>query len=318
MVGSHLVCHLLKCGYRNITVLSRTKESLCKLASTMMHFGLGDLYPTLRCLIMPLMSLDNLKEAFADHDLLFNCAADISFSGGQSQITANRDIAYAAAQAALESGISLAVHVSSIASLHAKEAPDLTDENDDFDTMTGKSSYSISKFIAENEFWRVSQAGLPVIVVNPSVILGGGRWNKGALPAYEAMVRRGVPSVAGGTTGYVAICDVTRALEQLSRTPEAVGQRFILSSDNLPLDEMWQLMSETLGVRRPMVAPMFMVSALYNILKITERLGLRARLQSPHVESLRHRHLYDGTKICRLCGFEYTPLRKALPEMIGW
>ena len=318
MIGSHLVCRLLDSGYRDITVLARAQSSLSKLASTMLHFGKGDLYKSLECRLMPLMSLDNLKEALEGCDLLFDCAADISFVGGQEQITSNRDIAYAVAQAALESGVGMVVHVSSISTLQGKEAPECIDESAVMESLAGRSSYSVSKFWAENEFWRVYEAGLPVIIVNPSVVLGGGRWNKGAMPAYEDAVRRGIPSVAGGTTGYVSAEDVARAMEILSRTSSAVGERFILSADNLPLDEIWAMIADIMGVKRPKEVPMAVVSALYRILRFTERAGIRMKLQSPHLETLLHRHLYDGSKITRYCRFDYTPLPDAIPSMIGW
>jgi len=318
MIGSHLVCRLLDVGYRNITVLARSQSSLAKLASTMLHFGKGDLYPSIGCTVIPLMSLDNLKEVFRECDLLFNCAADISFIGGQAQITANRDIAYAVAQAALETGVGMTVHVSSVSTLQGKEAPERIDENSVMESLVGRSSYSISKFWAENEFWRVAQAGLPVVIVNPSVVLGGGKWNCGAMPSYETAIRRGVPSVAGGTTGYVSAEDVVRAMEILSRTPEAVGERFVLSADDMPLDEIWAMIADAMGVRRPKKIPMAAVSALHSVLRFTEKIGIRMRLQSPHLEALLHRHLYDGSKITRYCQFDYTPLKEAIPTMIGW
>lgn len=318
MIGSHLVCRLLDLGYRNITVLARSQSSLTKLASTMLHSGKGDLYPSLKCTVMPLMSLENLSDAFEKCDLLFNCAADISFIGGQAQIAANRDIAYAVAQAALETGVGMTVHVSSISTLQGKEAPERIDENSVMESLAGRSSYSVSKFWAESEFWRVAQAGLPVVIVNPYVVLGGGKWNSGAMPSYESAIRRGVPSVAGGTTGYVSVEDVARAMEILSRTPSATGERFILSADNMPLNEIWDMIADAIGVKRPKEIPMAAVSMLHSILKLTEKIGIRMKLQSPHLEALLHRHLYDGSKITRYCQFEYTPLQEAIPTMIGW
>lgn len=318
MIGSHLVCRLLDLGYRDITVLTRSQSSLAKLASTMLHFGKGDLYSSLTCKVIPLMSLENLREAFEGCDLLFNCAADISFIGGDAQITANRDIAYAVAQAALESGIGTTVHVSSVSTLQGKEAPERIDEESVMESLAGRSSYSVSKFWAENEFWRVSQAGLPVVIVNPSVVLGGGRWNNGAMPSYEQAIRRSVPSVAGGTTGYVSAEDVARATEILSRTPSAVGERFVLSADDLPLNEIWAMIADAIGVKRPKEIPMATISVIHSLLRFTEKIGIRMKLQSPHVEAMLHRHLYDGSKITRYCSFDYTPLHEAIPAMIGW
>lgn len=318
MIGSHLICRLLDLGYRDITVLTRSQSSLAKLASTMLHFGKSDLYPSLTCKVMPLMSLENMREAFSGCDLLFNCAADISFIGGDAQITAGRDIAYAVAQAALESGVGTTIHVSSVSTLQGKEAPERIDEESVMESLAGRSSYSRSKFWAESEFWRVSQAGLPVVIVNPSVVLGGGRWNNGAMPSYEQAIRRGVPSVAGGTTGYVSAEDVVRAMEILSRTPSAVGERFVLSADDLPLNEIWAMIADATGVKRPKEIPVAAVSVIHSILRFTEKIGIRMKLQSPHVEALLHRHLYDGSKITRYCSFAYTPLHEAIPAMIGW
>ncbi len=44
----------------------------------------------------------------------------------------------------------------------------------------GQSAYARSKFLGENEVWRGFEQGLRVVIVNPSVILGPGRWNSGS------------------------------------------------------------------------------------------------------------------------------------------
>lgn len=86
----------------------------------------------------------------------------------------------------------------------------------------------------------------------------------------------------------------------------------------MPLNEIWDMIADAIGVKRPKEIPMAAVSMLHSILKLTEKIGIRMKLQSPHLEALLHRHLYDGSKITRYCQFEYTPLQEAIPTMIGW
>lgn len=320
MVGSHLVCHLLKNGYEHVTAVVRSEKSLVKLKKTMIKEGVAALESLLDIKVIPFVYFEPMKEVLSGCDLFFNCAADLSFDGGADSITLNRDLAFASAQAALECNVPLTVHVSSIATLSANDVPKLTNEENYMETLSTSSSYGAGKFWAESEFWRIKEAGANVVVINPSVILCDDEWHNSALPYYVKMVRKGVPSVKNGTTGYVSVHDTVTAMELLSRIPSAVGERFIVSADNLSLDEMWKIVSKAIGrTNAPAIMPDFMLDTLYNILKIVEKTGLNFILKSSHVEPMRHRRIYDGSKLVKYCPeFKYTPIEDAVIGMLNY
>ena len=53
-------------------------------------------------------------------------------------------------------------------------------EDDFFNPDALNTDYSISKYGGEMEVWRASQEGLPVIIVNPGVIIGEGEYDSGS------------------------------------------------------------------------------------------------------------------------------------------
>ncbi len=71
-------------------------------------------------------------------------------------------------------------------------------------TSTG---YAVSKFRSEMEVWRGMEEGLNAVIVNPSIILGPGFWDRGSSSMFSR-VAGGLKYAAPGITGYVGVQDV--------------------------------------------------------------------------------------------------------------
>jgi nucleoside-diphosphate-sugar epimerase len=62
---------------------------------------------------------------------------------------------------------------------------DQVDEDCIFKFNNQESNYSYSKYYAEQEVWRASNEGLDVVILNPSIILGPGDWDKGSSKIFQ-------------------------------------------------------------------------------------------------------------------------------------
>ena len=115
---------------------------------------------------------------------------------------------------ALSLGIKKVGYVSSVASLGRNTTDKIVDEQCFFTATNNESNYSLSKYFSEQEVWRASAEGLDVVIINPSIILGPGDWNKGSSQIFQK-IYNGLKFYTSGSSGYVDVIDVADSLLQL-------------------------------------------------------------------------------------------------------
>ncbi|NJK86602.1 MAG: NAD-dependent epimerase/dehydratase family protein [Bacteroidales bacterium] len=108
--------------------------------------------------------------------------------------------------------------------------------------------YSVSKFRAEMEVMRGIVEGLNAIIVNPSVVLGPGFWDK-RVGALLRKIQNGFSYYTEGSTGYVDVRDVAHVMIQLMES-EISGEQFIISSENMTFKKMIELFSNELKIKQ--------------------------------------------------------------------
>ena len=112
--------------------------------------------------------------------------------------------------------------------------------------------YKRSKFLAEQCALRAAEAGLPVVIVNPTTPVGPGDWKptptgniivdflNGRMPGYVDTGLNFVP-VEDCATGHLLAAERGR-----------VGERYILGGENLTLKQMLDMLARaSAGVRAP-------------------------------------------------------------------
>ena len=171
-LGSYLLRILLKKGYQKIRALKRDSSdlSLVHNVKDQIEWVEGDL-----------LDPESLGDAMEGVRQVYHCGAMVSFDPKQSNqmMRVNVEGTENIVNIALEIGIEKMVHVSSIAALgRTKETPNVNEETY-FKRDENNSNYSISKYLSEQEVWRGIAEGLPAAILNPSVIIGSGFWNKG-------------------------------------------------------------------------------------------------------------------------------------------
>ena len=304
MLGSELVRQLAETG----AVVRLVVRNAARLEPLIRSLG-GSIEPDVfEC---ELVNPEVLKDAFAGTDIVFHCAAQVSFqSDDDDQVRTNTDITHHVVGACLEAGIGRLVHVSSIAALGEPNERGLIDEGSYPDNLAGWNSYSLSKFYSENEVWRGIRYGLQATIVNPSVILGPGDWKGRGSAALFAALSGGIPFYVPGANGYVDVRDVAAAMISLSTSAGAVNKRFLLNGANLSYKELITLASRSTGKRPPRWA--VGERGLNRAWRITGWWAKMTRSKPLLSESLVRAALaanyYDGEAVKKAIGFEYRPI----------
>ena len=114
--------------------------------------------------------------------------------------------------------------ISSIAAIGEGSNGEITEETD-WNPEVEKTPYSYSKYGSEMEVWRASQEGVPVVIVNPGIIIGNNS-------QIQKIIRTKFNFYTSGVSGFVTVEDVANAAMGLM-DEKVENERFILVSENI-------------------------------------------------------------------------------------
>ena len=117
--------------------------------------------------------------------------------------------------------------VSSIAAIGESSNEDIT-ENTEWNPEIEKTPYSYSKHGSEMEVWRASQEGVPVVIINPGIIIGNNLNNS----QVQKIIKNKFNFYTSGVSGFVTVEDVVEATIGLMEA-NIKNERFILVSENI-------------------------------------------------------------------------------------
>ena len=262
-----------------------------------------------------LLDYQSLLPATAGIRTVYHTGAVVSFSPSDARSVLATNVLGTAnlVDACLGQGVAELCHVSSVAALGAPNADGIINEECAWGKSKGRSVYAQSKFMGENQAWRAMEMGLRVVVLNPSVILGPGRWDSGSGQLFRR-VRRGMPFYTNGVSGYVDVRDVARAATELMALPEINGERFVLNSQNISFGELFGLMAKHLHRRTPWLRiPKALAAAAYPIIWLAGILSGRGNsLSWANLQSAFGHSRYSSDKIIAQIGFQFTPIEETI------
>ncbi len=244
LVGSHLVPLLLEKGYD--VRASKRESSNMDLAQSFVD--------KIEWVVGDILDVPFLEDVLKDVDWVFHCAAMVSFSPRKVQQMMDVNVTGTAnlVNISLHHTIEKFIHTSSIAAIGRPIShTDMITEKTKWQESSMNSFYAKSKFQAELEVWRGFAEGLPVIIANPSVILGKGHWDTGSSRLFSN-VKNGLKVYPPGSTGFVDVRDVAEALLLLAEK-NIIGERFILNGTNAPYKDFLDSTAQELGVKPPSI-----------------------------------------------------------------
>ncbi len=187
-----------------------------------------------------------------------------------------------------------------------------------FKQMTGH--YKRSKYLAEQEVLKLAEAGLPVIIVNPSAPVGIGDikptptgqmivdFMKGRMPAY---IETGM--------NIVDVDDVAVG-HLLAMEKGRIGERYILGNKNLMLREVFDILSRLTNIKSPTVklSRLAILPLAYLNQWLSNITGQPPRIPLEGVKMAKYRMHYDCRKAVQELGLPQTPPEVALEKAVRW
>lgn len=267
------------------------------------------------------LDLPALPEALQGAGEIYHCAARVSYAreDDDAVIHTNWKGTEFMLDTALQiDGLQRFVHISSTATLPSRsEGP--IDESfgrlpERFDT-----AYALGKFRADMEAWRAGAEGLPLVVVNPAVILGPWVPGEGSSAVVET-VARGLPYYPSGCNAFVDVRDVARFTRVLAADPQHLQQRFLVAGNNVDYKTLLQSIAGAIGVKPPQkqLSP-FMARQVARLDGLKSALGGGEQQITPEIAAVTaRRRTYDSSKARQATGLTFTPLDETLAWIARW
>ncbi|WP_315163901.1 NAD-dependent epimerase/dehydratase family protein [Capnocytophaga leadbetteri] len=307
-IGSRLLLNLTKNKAYKVRAIYRNTQSLEKIRQLFVKHGDSGTaqFDTIEWIQADLSNIPALEKAFEGVTFVFHCAGLISFQPQDFDklIEVNVQGTANIVNLSIDFGVKKLCYVSSVATLSTLPHTPIDEEND-WNNEDNNTDYAISKHGAEMEVWRGSQEGLPVVIVNPSVVLGGDFADRGSGLLYKK-VADGLRYYPAGATGFVGVDDVVRAMVHLQFS-EVAGERFVLNAENLTYKAVLERIAKQLGVKASTKRVSHqMLRFLARLDGVLSFLHLKKRtLTLASADALGTITTYNGEKIKKYIDFNY-------------
>jgi dihydroflavonol-4-reductase len=257
-----------------------------------------------------------VRRAMRGVDRVFHLAGTTNLRLGRAQTFAlHLEGTRIVLEEALRAGVQRLVYTSSTAAVGPAPEGATADETSAWDAGRHAIPYVDAKHEAEVLAVRLAARGLPLVVVNPALVLGAGDPGRSSTVLVARFMRRQIPAYVGGTLNIVGVQDVARG-HLLADERGELGERYILGNRNFTLDRLFADLGRLSGVEPP---------ALKLPLPVALALSAAAgRLPGPRMPSpveVRASSLnwaFVSTKARRELGWRTAPHEDCLEETIAW
>jgi dihydroflavonol-4-reductase len=180
--------------------------------------------------------------------------------------------------------------------------------------------YYLSKIYQEKTALRIARdTGLPLVVLNPSLLLGPGDARLSSTDVVWKFLKRRVPAMPGGGISFVDVRDAAQAFAAALERGRP-GERYLLGGANMTFRDFFGRLERLSGVAAPRVA----LPSLVNVagVKLLEKLhswrGSEAPIDAASVEMGERWWYCDARKAEEELGFRARDPQETLAETVRW
>jgi dihydroflavonol-4-reductase len=224
-------------------------------------------------------------------------------------------------KAARECNAEKIIYTSSVATLGLPESGALGTEDTPVSLADMVGHYKRSKYLAEQVALRYAREGLPVVIVNPSTPVGIA--DVKPTPTGKIIVdflTGRMPAYVDTGLNLIDVEDVA-AGHLLAAEKGRVGEKYILGSENLTLQQILILLSEITDRPAPRFkAPYLLALGVAYADAAVARLipGREPSIPPVGVKLSKKKMFFDASKAVRELGLPQTPVREALRKAVAW
>lgn len=313
LVGWHVVSLLLS-QKKRVRALYHSENSKGIAVKNLQRLRRGDELELLEWQQSDIQKIRELEDSFEGVGEIYHCAGFVSFDERNAKKMRKINIEGTSnmVNLALDHKIQKFCHVSSIATLGDEIDGSPITEKSPRNNEKNRSSYALSKYGAEMEVWRASEEGLPVVIVNPGVILGAGNWNSGSCKIFP-QIDKGFNFHLPKTSGFVGAEDVACAMLQLMEE-NCFQKRYILVSENHSIQSILTQTARAFGKNPPKIGlKPWMITLGWLFQSIGNLLwNGRKELTRESISELFTKNTFSSDRIKEEIGFEFQDIDEVI------
>jgi len=266
----------------------------------------------------------SLEKAMIGMDYVVHAAAVVSFAPKEREQMYKVNVEGTAnvVNAALDSPtLKKLIFVSSIAAIGRPfpiaDHTELT-EDQKWEDSPHNSHYAISKFQAECEVWRGQAEGLPVFILNPTIVLGEGDWHRSSTQLFKYVYEER-PYVTQGFLNFVDVLDVCQVI-LLGLESDVSGERFIVNGGQISYQHFFEKMANLFQKNPPKrVISHTWLSVLWRLEALRSWvLGSSPLITRETALSASLNIRYSSKKLQNTFDFSYLTLDQSLQRITGY
>jgi dihydroflavonol-4-reductase len=264
---------------------------------------------------------ESMRRALQGCDTLFFTAAFFAHWTPDKRLPyeINVEGTKASLQAALEAGVQKVVYTSTNNTLGA-HGPVPVDETAEFNHWKTGDHYSISKYLAEIEAKKFIAKGLPLVIVNPTLVIG--THDIKPTPSGQMIIDVATGKMPGyieGGTNVIDVEDVARG-HILAARQGRVGERYLFGNQNIAVSDYFKLIAEIAGVKPPSVKiPYHLAVALGYVFELGASITKKPPVvTASEVRIGRKQEFYDCSKAVKELGLPQTPINITIGKALNW
>ncbi len=318
LVGAHILLKLTESGQK-VKALKRKRSSLTVIKNIFSHYKKTNLLQSIEWIEGDLLDLFSLQKGINGCNTVIHCAAIVSFNPKdfKKMMKINVEGTANIVNICLENNIDKLAYISSIATLN-DEKNQVRTEDSFWKESKSNSQYAKSKYLSEQEVWRGIEEGLNSIIVNPSVILGPGDWQKGSSQMFEK-VWKGLKFYSSGSTGYIDVVDVAKCVIKLLEK-EIINERFILNAENKKYRDIFDSIAENLNKPKPhiKVSPLIKEIA-WRIEWLMSLITNKSPLITKETANTAMKNKsFSNEKIIKALDYKFIPIEESIKHYSQW
>ncbi len=311
LLGSHLLLKLVEAGH-SVRAVHRKGSELKRVEKVFGYYrkDATELFNAIEWVVADINDIPALEIAFKNITHVYHAAALISFNPGDYKKLQkiNPEGTANIVNLCSTNNVQKLCYASTIGAIGRSIDGSMASEETPW-TPLEANVYGLSKHAAEMEVWRGSQEGLPVVIVNPGVIVGPGFWDSGSGTLFTT-ARKTYGYYPPGGTGFISVHDVVTMMIELMES-SIKNERYIAVAENWTYQKILGEITQELGIKPPTRELKFWQLEMGRWLDGLKNLFFKSgrTITKSHIRSLKNRQIFDNRKIKDELGFEFSGLK---------
>ncbi|MDA2920549.1 SDR family oxidoreductase [Desulfobacterota bacterium AH_259_B03_O07] len=309
-IGSHIARKLVERGEK-VKILLRKTSKTSNINGLDVERFYGDI-----------LDIDSVRTAIKGCDTLYHVAGLVSSKKAHYKKMEDINVGGTinVLSAALEEGLKKVVYTSSIGAIGVDPNRGIANEETPFTLEHLGIQYINTKHYAEKEAIKFYEKGLPLVIVNPSVVVGPGDIYLASNGFVVLYCKRRYPGYIDGAVNLVSVDDVAEG-HILAAEKGRLGERYVLANKNCTIKELFDLLERVTGIKSPRLKiPYLLALAGGYFFESILRLPFTSfvLLDTDSVKATSQYWYFDSSKAVNELGLPQTSIEKTLEEAVVW